>query len=546
LWGNYENSIAAVVKNAKSFTHVSLALYNLNYDYASGAPHFGAAQSQRGSDSFDGMTSKLSQRSGTWPASRSPDRSEIEACLVFRSLTFLFALPLVGALAPTARADEPAAEVPRAPGADGDYLVDKLHDRSARGREYWAYCPRSPQSRPIAVLAYERPGDAPRLDDMARHLSSRGFVVWLAGTHGPLPATVVADARALSDDVNDFLNAHRESEACKSLAAVGWVAYGAGAEIVELALRDWEETRAALGEQPQKSSALVLLDPVSLYRRDSIAEQAKLVRARRDAAAGTLVLLSGGRSSWATAFGFPGEVSDSLGPWSGCNPYFATAANCPGPLFPHFALEHTSAWLVWRVAQQGWAEQWTPKYWPPKPSQSAADQPRHQPLHTRGERHVAATIGGYKHSRSAPSAQQGASKLEPVLGLRADWMVLATRNGNWAIGPYFEGLASTGSGDWLFGFGAEGQRAISERTSIAPTLGVYQRLTQNSESQPGLCAGMMFGLGGTEHLQAGLRVDTRIGFHPAGDRAVMVSLQFDAILLFLPFALPLLGFAGGG
>jgi hypothetical protein len=53
LWGNYKNALAAVVANSKSFTHVSLALYDINYAYASGAPKLGG-----GSDSFDGMTSK--------------------------------------------------------------------------------------------------------------------------------------------------------------------------------------------------------------------------------------------------------------------------------------------------------------------------------------------------------------------------------------------------------------------------------------------------------------------------------------------------------
>jgi hypothetical protein len=53
LWGNYKNALAAVVANSKSFTHVSLALYDINYAYASGAPKLGG-----GNDSFDGMTSK--------------------------------------------------------------------------------------------------------------------------------------------------------------------------------------------------------------------------------------------------------------------------------------------------------------------------------------------------------------------------------------------------------------------------------------------------------------------------------------------------------
>ncbi|HEY1537200.1 MAG TPA: hypothetical protein VGF76_24435, partial [Polyangiaceae bacterium] len=53
LWGNYKNALAAVVANSKSFTHVSLACYHINYAYTNGAPQF-----QGGSDNFDGMTSK--------------------------------------------------------------------------------------------------------------------------------------------------------------------------------------------------------------------------------------------------------------------------------------------------------------------------------------------------------------------------------------------------------------------------------------------------------------------------------------------------------
>ena len=53
IWLDYKNSIDAVVKNKKSFTHVSPALYNLNYNYTSGTPHFVGDM-----DSFSGMTSK--------------------------------------------------------------------------------------------------------------------------------------------------------------------------------------------------------------------------------------------------------------------------------------------------------------------------------------------------------------------------------------------------------------------------------------------------------------------------------------------------------
>jgi len=54
LWGNYKNALAAVVANSKSFTHVSLACYHINYAYSNGAPQF-----QGGSDNFDGMTQVL-------------------------------------------------------------------------------------------------------------------------------------------------------------------------------------------------------------------------------------------------------------------------------------------------------------------------------------------------------------------------------------------------------------------------------------------------------------------------------------------------------
>ncbi len=52
IWLDYKNSIAAVVKNAKSFTHVSPALYQLNYAYTSGTAKWVGDQ-----DNFSGMTS---------------------------------------------------------------------------------------------------------------------------------------------------------------------------------------------------------------------------------------------------------------------------------------------------------------------------------------------------------------------------------------------------------------------------------------------------------------------------------------------------------
>jgi hypothetical protein len=53
IWLDYKNSIATVVKNKASFTHVSPALYQLNYAYTSGPPKL-----LNTDDNFDGMSSK--------------------------------------------------------------------------------------------------------------------------------------------------------------------------------------------------------------------------------------------------------------------------------------------------------------------------------------------------------------------------------------------------------------------------------------------------------------------------------------------------------
>jgi hypothetical protein len=52
VWQDYANSIAAVASHASSFTHVSPALYQLNYDYASGV-----ATQVNTDDDYDGLTS---------------------------------------------------------------------------------------------------------------------------------------------------------------------------------------------------------------------------------------------------------------------------------------------------------------------------------------------------------------------------------------------------------------------------------------------------------------------------------------------------------
>jgi hypothetical protein len=52
VWYNYSTVLPAVAQHAQSFTHVSPALYQVNYAYASGVPQF-----QGGSDNFDGLTS---------------------------------------------------------------------------------------------------------------------------------------------------------------------------------------------------------------------------------------------------------------------------------------------------------------------------------------------------------------------------------------------------------------------------------------------------------------------------------------------------------
>lgn len=53
VWLDYKNSINTVIKNKASFTHVSPALYQLNYSYSSGAPKL-----LNTNDSFDGLSSK--------------------------------------------------------------------------------------------------------------------------------------------------------------------------------------------------------------------------------------------------------------------------------------------------------------------------------------------------------------------------------------------------------------------------------------------------------------------------------------------------------
>lgn len=52
VWVDYANSLDAVAANKASFTHVSPALYQINYNYTSGVPQFTAS-----SDSFNGLTS---------------------------------------------------------------------------------------------------------------------------------------------------------------------------------------------------------------------------------------------------------------------------------------------------------------------------------------------------------------------------------------------------------------------------------------------------------------------------------------------------------
>jgi hypothetical protein len=53
VWQSYASTLASVAANAKSFTHVSPALYQINYAYQSGV-----AKLVNGNDNFDGLTSK--------------------------------------------------------------------------------------------------------------------------------------------------------------------------------------------------------------------------------------------------------------------------------------------------------------------------------------------------------------------------------------------------------------------------------------------------------------------------------------------------------
>ncbi len=54
VWYDYANSLTAVRQNVGSFTHISPALYEMNYSYTSGVPSFSSGDA---TDSFDGLTS---------------------------------------------------------------------------------------------------------------------------------------------------------------------------------------------------------------------------------------------------------------------------------------------------------------------------------------------------------------------------------------------------------------------------------------------------------------------------------------------------------
>jgi len=53
IWLDYKNSVDKVIQNAKSFTHVSPALYKMNYDYKSGV-----VQDVNDGGNYDGLTGK--------------------------------------------------------------------------------------------------------------------------------------------------------------------------------------------------------------------------------------------------------------------------------------------------------------------------------------------------------------------------------------------------------------------------------------------------------------------------------------------------------
>jgi hypothetical protein len=58
VWMGYADALSKIEANKGSFTHVSPALYNINYDYQSGVAHL-----VNGNDNFDGLSSKeFSQR----------------------------------------------------------------------------------------------------------------------------------------------------------------------------------------------------------------------------------------------------------------------------------------------------------------------------------------------------------------------------------------------------------------------------------------------------------------------------------------------------
>jgi hypothetical protein len=126
-----------------------------------------------------------------------------------------------------------------------------------------------------------------------------------------------------------------------------------------------------------------------------------------------------------------------------------------------------------------------------------------------------------------------------VLGLRGDMLFLRERDSSFGLGPYIEGLTTTGFADVQAGGGVELLAPVHPFVPVVVSLGAFER---SAGSGAGLAAAVFLGsrsynYHGCYSMSAGLLLEGRRGLSGAHDSSLVAALNLDLELVGLPFLL---------
>lgn len=424
------------------------------------------------------------------------------------------------------RAAPTEAAPARAGGTSEDFAVSRSPDRATAGRVlYDLYCPRTPEPKPLVLVAPDIGESRARAEPLARHLTASGLVVVVVEP-APDRASYPARLAAVLDEVLAAPPEVSEPRCARSAAIGAWGAGRGGVAVAELA-----RTRAAAGKE-----LAAVVTAFASRAREPIPDMATPLLAIEGTGDNDQI---GPRARSLLVLG--AEPCD-LGPRSvSCRARSSDPSELPNPpgqseLVASEIYQRSrrffQAYVSGDAAARAEVDRWDAVV------DVALVAPTGQPSGwSSGHHDIRPLI-------SLPLVLGGTNQGDGgfVYGLRPELVIARLRDdAGFGLGLYGELLRW--SGDTTLGVGLSLVHYLGA-LAYAPSVGLAKR-TVDGAREDVVSAGLFLGLRHRSALRVldfplGVRVDGRFGRDGSGERAVMVTVCLDLAILSV-FALVGLG-----